>query len=517
MAFATKRKTGLVLSGGGACGDFEVGALHYLFEVGRINPSVICGTSVGSIHAAKLAEGAGASAGVPFLEDFWLNLMTDSDMFDVEDLIKQIFPQGFRIELLAQLGLVGLGPLGLLVMGLLAGGDLQTIINNLEQVKSLYDFAPSLVTAITQNVSQTTIAASGISLRMGTVKLEDGNLYYVDENRMVFPLDFNDDGTVKGEDRSGQQNIDDLHAAILASSAIPMVFPPQKMSPAAGTFVDGGVRATAPLDAAIATGKCKQIYVIVASPPSVVAYEALIESLTTVPANGDFSDATIVDIATRAAAQIMPTAIREYSAGVGPMGPPRVPTFVIQPSSGVSIHDTMTIDPGLISISMAYGYMRAGEVVHVQNDAERAALSQISDQIAITRAGLIDWENRANGNAMGIGEDGQILPSDASVIPEIRSLKQKIRSLVCQYTNLPGFSNTLFPTKDFRTQPELNAIATQPAPGNLTDYHAWWLQWERHTYSLNPGPDSPTPWDEFDDGNQIEPAVDIGPLVDPCA
>ncbi|MDQ4070564.1 MAG: patatin-like phospholipase family protein, partial [Actinomycetota bacterium] len=47
---------GIVLSGGGAKGDFQVGALRFLYNQG-IRPDILSGTSVGAINAAKLAEG----------------------------------------------------------------------------------------------------------------------------------------------------------------------------------------------------------------------------------------------------------------------------------------------------------------------------------------------------------------------------------------------------------------------------------------------------------------------------
>jgi predicted acylesterase/phospholipase RssA len=50
--------TALVLGGGGALVDFELGVLQYLYSH-NIRPQIICGTSVGAINAAKLAEGEG--------------------------------------------------------------------------------------------------------------------------------------------------------------------------------------------------------------------------------------------------------------------------------------------------------------------------------------------------------------------------------------------------------------------------------------------------------------------------
>jgi hypothetical protein len=45
--------TAIVLSGGGAKGDFEVGAVRCIYDRG-IRPDIICGVSVGAINAVKL-------------------------------------------------------------------------------------------------------------------------------------------------------------------------------------------------------------------------------------------------------------------------------------------------------------------------------------------------------------------------------------------------------------------------------------------------------------------------------
>ena len=79
----------IALSGGAAQGDFEVGAVRYLYDHG-IRPKILCGTSVGSINALKLAEGEGDGKpsqvpghvrGLAGLEAIWHSLQRDSDMW----------------------------------------------------------------------------------------------------------------------------------------------------------------------------------------------------------------------------------------------------------------------------------------------------------------------------------------------------------------------------------------------------------------------------------------------------
>ena len=73
--------TAIVLSGGGAKGSFQAGALLYLGEIwNEIRPTIICGSSVGAINALALAETT-TSAGVDKVVQIWLELEYDEQMF----------------------------------------------------------------------------------------------------------------------------------------------------------------------------------------------------------------------------------------------------------------------------------------------------------------------------------------------------------------------------------------------------------------------------------------------------
>ncbi len=63
------KKIGLVLSGGGGRGAYEIGALRYLYEMG-VYPGVVAGTSVGSINGAAMASGMSLEE----IENLWLNI-----------------------------------------------------------------------------------------------------------------------------------------------------------------------------------------------------------------------------------------------------------------------------------------------------------------------------------------------------------------------------------------------------------------------------------------------------------
>lgn len=88
------KQNALVLSGGASRGDFEVGAVQYLYRIRGLHPSIICGTSVGAINALKLAEGEPKTAakagpdghlqGLAGLEEIWLSLQKNDDANKIE-------------------------------------------------------------------------------------------------------------------------------------------------------------------------------------------------------------------------------------------------------------------------------------------------------------------------------------------------------------------------------------------------------------------------------------------------
>lgn len=171
----------------------------------------------------------------------------------------------------------------------------------------------------------------------------------------------------------------------LASASIPGVFSPVRLG--SETYVDGGIRANLPVQAAVDLG-ADTIYAIFAS-KSVTAPWRAGDPRPWGPASSAF----IFDILARSLVDI---AIDEVeSSGRNPIGGlgARTAKF-IQPS--LVVHDGMTIDPGLISISIGYGYMRAADVLAGSAPGDR--LWELSDEITLARreawsleAGLQDW------------------------------------------------------------------------------------------------------------------------------
>ncbi|PJA30326.1 MAG: hypothetical protein CO189_00255 [candidate division Zixibacteria bacterium CG_4_9_14_3_um_filter_46_8] len=192
----------LVLSGGGAKGCFQVGALDYLINTKNLSFDLICGVSVGALNGAMIAQ-----SDFELLKQVWLNITSARDTYRKR--------WGF---------ILGIGH----ILGALLGKD------------SLYDNTP-LKNLIDRYIDQAKIISSGRRLRVGAVSLYDGAIHSIPESHP------------------------NLKMAILASTAIPLAFSPINISDDLMSMVDGGVRDVTPLKEAIDLG-ADEIYVILCSP-----------------------------------------------------------------------------------------------------------------------------------------------------------------------------------------------------------------------------------------------------------
>lgn len=183
---------GIVLSGGGGKGAYQIGVLRYLTEIRFFNqgPIYTGGVSVGSINAAALAQHSrsGFSMSIEKLERFWLE-----DVTSTQDIIHYKFPKY-------------LSGFWNLAMG--SGHKLEEILN--------------------KRIDVDAIRKSDILLEVSAVDVNSGEL-----------ITFNNKSPF-------------LIKSIMASSAYPFAFPPVKVE--GRTFIDGGVRDLTPLKRAISGG-----------------------------------------------------------------------------------------------------------------------------------------------------------------------------------------------------------------------------------------------------------------------
>jgi len=200
-------KKGLVLSGGGSKGAYEVGVLRHLLGDLQIKYDAIYGVSVGAINGGWISmyhHGQEIEC-INNLEDLWRSLETSTIY---KDWIK-----------------------------------LPWFLNYINYIIAL--FKPSIKNSkplhklVNDNFDQARMLSSGKKLRVGAVSLTTGEYKIFDENH---------------------PNIKD---AILASSAYPASFIPVKVD--GQMWLDGGIRQITPLKSAIDMG-CSEIDVIITMP-----------------------------------------------------------------------------------------------------------------------------------------------------------------------------------------------------------------------------------------------------------
>ena len=227
-------RTGLVLSGGGARGAYEVGVLSYIFsdlarrEGKEPQVEVICGTSVGAVNGVFLASSLDQSRrGVARLEGIWSNLQLGTVM-------------GFGIKQAVGLPRV------------LFGGD---------SPAGIFDASPltKLVSEGIQwrNVRRNIRAGYLKALTISATHVATGRpVVFVDQARGMEPLRLESGNALVQETPILPQHV-------LASAALPLIFPPVALRDE--LYCDGGLRLNTPMAPAIHLGVEKLLVVGVAS------------------------------------------------------------------------------------------------------------------------------------------------------------------------------------------------------------------------------------------------------------
>jgi len=498
----------LVLSIGATEGDFEVGAVRRLFELG-VTPDLIAGTSVGAINAAKLAEGknrgtAAIPSGLPGLEGVWLSLNSDSDMYvpnpnvDINAVLKAAGNLGLDVFAdLAGAVLLGPGAVPLLaILGLLTktATDLQSVqaaVNTVLNSPSLYLLTPIGVKLATQ-LDQGLVRTSGIRLLLPAVSLEDGVVRFVNElgevlNADLSPYQEAPPGNVSPACQPLQDQLDavltklqdlaEQHATgamealraqaarlkralasceqanpapgtvplvvtlaegALASASIPVIFTPTKLGNQ--NYVDGGVRMPVAVAAAVASGASRVIAVVTFN--SVNPGPAT-DPLTMTPI-ASFDSQNLLTVAYRVGQDIMPSQIQaDDLAPAANWGTGHGQTDVVMITPAVRVHYGLSIDPGLIRIAMANGYMRADDAMAAR------AQPNVPDGFgpAYQAFSKLDAPAPAPGGP------------DPAALSDVRAWKRNLKVLVDNRVAAGG--------------------AVPSGPETLSD---WWLGWEQHQF-----------------------------------
>ncbi len=307
---------------------------------------------------------------------------------------------------------------------------------------------------------------TGITLRMASVNLQTGDTRYVDEAGI-----FVDDPGETVE----------LDQAVLASSSIPAIFPAVEINHQ--LYVDGGVRDPLPIQAALDAG-ARTVFAVVASPDHIDRKDDVTDNM--------------MDVAGRAVTGIMPFQILQSE-----VDPPRgwgPGVFTIQPSVGV--HGPLTIDPGLIRIAMAYGYMRADDILGARKlpADERPHAPLPGEMMAAQRSAALVPPQVRDASKIRKLSDAITTKRRAIWLKEYDALgfhyyrpdvkRQPPQSNYAEYGGQGAF------TLDVRTMKrELKNLVEQRIAwgGDVPQgYEEWWTQWEGHWWPIDP--ELPTPW-----------------------
>ena len=452
----------IALAGGGARASFQIGALAYLYDYEEIRPDIFTGTSAGAILSSALAQYSDPESqreALRHVEEIWSNMHSSSDMFEelawfsklrthlptwmkvvslrqeshrrsltqsIQAAFSDMFGKKEEAQVAASTEVKAVSPIETLTTlweGARATTDLQQIIRGFGSEASAFRPGPVVQKLLAPEVfDPLRLAASSVTLRISVVGLESGKLRYV---------------TGRGELRDvNDQPLElpgvDFVEAITASCAIPGMFPPVELG--GEHYVDGGIRANLPTDIAYSLGAGRVIAIVSgAEGPSAVE---------------SFSGGDLLEILMRSSAGIMPDELENLQIRLARAQG----ATVIEPV--IDVHDTLTVDPGLIAIATDYGWMRAQDVMTGADEPTQ----QLTHDIIDMRRHLWALEDRLFApvtDAPELIEDNP--PAD---LEQLGELKLHLRSL----------------------------LERAPA-GHLPEgAQAWWQTWEKHPYEIDETP-----------------------------
>jgi predicted acylesterase/phospholipase RssA len=492
--------TAIVLSGGGAKGDFQVGAVRCFYDRGN-RPDLLCGVSVGAVNAIKLAEGedpVDPRRGLPGLEALWAGLQVNGDMYVDADWLHdpkmdprvRDFLKGQRHDL----GIAGppdrseWGDLAIPI-GWIEGlaflvGDGQALLESLDVIqrraRSLFLLSP-IQAKLASELDTSKVAAwvaQGHRLRLGMVGLESGRLRWVTETGQVLERDGSpvadrgstpaacqplaDDVAVLEDEIRGLQ--DDLRdAAPGAKGAIAtQIKAAQRRLTQARALVEACLRSQ-PADparadlrtAVLASASIPGIFLPVSIAgetyvdggvrevlPLQVAVELGADVIFAVnPSRPDLQTAgsfASAGISAITARSLTEILVNEVSSDDARPSPPqgRAMPQVFLVQPDVDLHDITTIDPGLIQMSRDYGYMRAADVLGGVDRSSRRWV--LPTEIALLRREIWGLENQRWGHEDPTRPGEPAPPADASLQTAIDQRKARLQALIEERQGLGG-------------------------------------------------------------------------------
>jgi predicted acylesterase/phospholipase RssA len=407
-------KTAFVLAGGGTKGAFEAGAIRYLVEEEQILPQILTAASAGAVAAAVLAQARTpkefALRSAELRQD--LLAMTHIDhLFAKQPWVESLdgTPFGRVIDsyLTVRTRPAVPGPdLGAILEAPtrrrrhrraldLATGSARAIRRLPRTRRGLRGNAGSVLTldplarALRVGgpsgilpVDPELIARPGMELRLAVTALGSGLLRYVTEDGTIV-----EDDAVTPVAGRGAGPVDVIEG-VLASSSVPMVFPPRPM--ADDVYVDGGVLQNIPVEAAVRLG-AERIVAVLAVP------------LVQQPDRRDFTKLNLMEVFLRTVGSI--TFGDRQATNLRYPLPPGASLTVIDPV--IDVVGPFEVAPGLMLLDMDYGWLRAADVLVPLTGDVRAEAAAATDALvtarvrcwhleeSVWRSGRADWRKKA--------------------------------------------------------------------------------------------------------------------------
>ena len=195
-----KTKLGIVLSGGGAKGAYEVGFLKALAEL-NIQPEAISGTSIGALNGAIYSAKKDTKVSAKCLEELWNDLATSNVLeIDKQTAVKTI------VNVLMYFAPMGnVTKLGKLLMLTTKGANsTEGILTQAPLINRLEEHAPSKD------------LKDGLPFHIGLTKSKN---HAIDLKNF---LGFGNEETVYKKIQNLQ--LEEMHTAIMASASLPILF-----------------------------------------------------------------------------------------------------------------------------------------------------------------------------------------------------------------------------------------------------------------------------------------------------
>ncbi len=339
------RRTGLAISGGGSLGSFEAGVLRFLYDHAAVAPVAVAGNSAGGLNAAKLAEGdlPDGTRAIDEVERLWRSLRTTDDMWEPEPWLTRLqasasWASTWRSYLGDGSNNTNAVRMAVRVVGSLVRRPPETdgaldAVREALTAQSLLSLNP-VADLLLRELDPERVQASGIYLRVGAVSLESGELRYITETGAIHDR----------HDRPTDLPDVPLSAGVLASASIPLAFPPVRLGEE--HYVDGGAREILPIEVLVHHLEVERVIAISASS---VGVEPM----------GSFGERNLIEILRRVSAEIGPD--ETLRKELNPPGGWAETVRVVVPE--FDVHDSMTIDPALIAISIDHGWLRAADLL----------------------------------------------------------------------------------------------------------------------------------------------------------